>query len=175
MAFRQSLTGIVIWTILRIWIGWQWLTSGWGKVFGEGRGVWVGGKAGIAITGFLKGALGKTAGEHPDVQAWYGWFINNIALPNAKIFSYMVAFGELLVGIALLLGLLTVPALLGGFFLNLNFLLAGAVSMNPILLTIEAILLLVGPASYSIGLDRWAIPDISKRWRRRRYLRPADT
>lgn len=175
MAFRQSLTGIFIWTILRVWIGWQWLTSGWGKVFGEGREVWVGNKAGIAITGFLKGALGKTAGEHPDVQAWYGWFINNIALPNAKILSYLVAFGELLVGIALLLGLLTVPALLGGFFLSLNFLLAGAVSMNPIFLTIEAILLLVGPASYSIGLDRWAIPDISKRWRRRRYLRPADT
>lgn len=175
MAFRESLTGIVIWTILRFWVGWQWLTSGWEKTFGSGREVWVGSKAGVAVTGFLKGALGKTTGDHPDVQAWYGWFVENIALPNAKIFSYLVAYGEFLVGIALVLGLLTVPALLAGAFLNLNYLLAGTVSTNPIMLTVAAILLFVGPAVYYIGLDRWFIPDFSRRWRSRRRMSPAKT
>lgn len=175
MSFRESLTGIVIWTILRIWVGWQWLTSGWGKVFGDGREVWVGSKAGVAVTGFLKSALGKMSGEHPDVQAWYGWFVTHLALPNAKIFSYIVAYGEVITGIALILGLLTIPALLAGVLLNLNFLLAGSVSINPILLTLEAILLFVGPAVYYIGLDRWAIPDISRRWGRRKRMGPIKT
>lgn len=175
MAFRESLTAIVIWTLMRVWLGWQWVTSGYGKVFGAGREVWVGSKAGVAASGFLQGALGKMGGEHPDVQSWYGWFVNNIALPNAKVFSFLVAYGELIVGIALVLGLLTVPALLAGVFLNLNFLLAGAVSINPILVTLEAILLFVGPAVYYIGLDRWVLPDISRRWGRRRRMGPIKT
>ena len=175
MAFRESLTGIVIWTILRVWVGWQWLTSGWGKVFGEGREVWVGSKAGVAVTGFLKGALGKTVGDNPDVQAWYGWIVSNIALPNSKIFSYIVAYGELIVGVALILGFLTIPALLAGVFFNLNFLLAGSIGISPVLLTLEAILLFVGPAVYYIGLDRWAIPDLSRRWTRRRRIKPVRT
>lgn len=171
MAFRESLTGIVIWTILRFWVGWQWLTSGWGKVFGPGREVWVGSKAGVAVSGFLQGALSKTSGEHPDVQAWYGWFVQNIAMPNAKIFSYLVAYGEVIVGIALIVGFLTVPALLAGVFMNLNYLLSGTVSINPILLTLGAILLYVGPAVYYIGVDHWLIPDISRRWGRRKRMR----
>jgi len=175
MAFRESLTGTVIWTVLRVWVGWQWLTSGWGKVFGAGSEVWVGDKAGTAVMGFLKGALGKTVGEHPDVQAWYGWFITHLALPNAKVFSYIIAYGEVLTGIALILGILTITALLAGVLMNLNYLLAGTVSINPVLLTVEAILLYVGPAVYYIGLDRWLIPELSRIWGRRRRMRPIKT
>ncbi|MEN6459953.1 MAG: Crp/Fnr family transcriptional regulator, partial [Syntrophomonas sp.] len=61
----------VIWTVLRVYLGYNWLMSGYGKVFGENSAVWVGSKAGVAVTGFLKGALGKTSGPHPDVQSWY--------------------------------------------------------------------------------------------------------
>lgn len=111
--------------------------SGWGKVTNP-AGVWVGEKAGVAVTGFLKGALAKTGGEHPDVQGSYAWFSQHVALPHAAAFSYLVAFGELCVGIALILGLFTgLAAFFGGFlnasFLNASFLLAGAVSLNPLL------------------------------------------
>ncbi len=52
-----------IWLILRLYAGYEWLSAGVGKVQSP---VWVGGQAGVAITGFVKGALAKTAG-------WWGW------------------------------------------------------------------------------------------------------
>ena len=145
----------ILWTILRVYLGYNWLMSGYGKVFGEKSAVWVGAQAGTAVTGFLKGALAKTSGPHPDVQSWYAWFINHMALPNAKIFSYMVAWGELLVGIALIIGFLTTFALLAGLLMNFNYLLAGTVSANPIYIIEALILLWAGWAAYYWGVDRF--------------------
>src|SRR5688572_21192346 len=84
-----------VWTVLRIWLGWSWLSSGWGKVQNP---AWVGENAGSAISGYLNGALGRAIGESPSVSGWYAWLIENVFLPNATIMSYMVAFGEVLVG-----------------------------------------------------------------------------
>ena len=151
----------VIWTVLRVWLGWQWLYAGFEKII-DPKGIWVGGAAGTALTGFLKGAIAKSSGAKPSVQGWYGSFLTNVALPNAKVFSYIVSFGELLVGISLILGLFTVVGLLAGGFMNLNYMLAGTTSTNPILYTVTFILLVVGAGAYAIGLDRFALPFIKK-------------
>ncbi len=74
----------IVWLALRLYVGYIWLMAGWEKWQNP---AWVGDKAGAAITGFLKGALEKTAGEHPSVMAWYGTFIENIALPHATALS----------------------------------------------------------------------------------------
>lgn len=155
MSWKHSDWARILWTILRVYLGYSWFTSGMHKVFGEGAAVWIGSKAGVAVTGFLKGALAKTAGPHPDVQPWYAWFINHVALPNAKLFSYMVAFGELLVGIALILGLFTTIALIAGLLMNFNYLFAGTVSANPVYVVQELILLWAGAAAFYWGLDRF--------------------
>lgn len=162
MAWRNSSWARAIWTILRVYLGWSWLTSGFGKVFGSNSTVWVGDKAGIAVTGFLQGALAKTSGPHPDVQWWYAWFIQHMALPNAKIFSYFVAWGELLVGIALILGAFTTLALLAGLLMNFSYLLAGTVSANPVFQIQELILLFAGAAAFYWGVDRWLWPLVKR-------------
>ena len=146
---------------MRIWLGYQWLVAGIEKV---GNPAWIGNQSGTAITGFLKGAVAKAGGEHPSVQAWYAGFVNNVALPNAKIFSYMVPFGELLVGISLILGALTVVGLVAGAFMNLNYMLAGTTSTNPNLYTVAIILLAVGASAYVIGLDRFILPSLRKQY-----------
>ena len=128
----------IVWTALRIWLGYQWISAGLTKIIGGG---WVGSTAGTAITGFLKGALAKASGAHPAVQSWYAEFIKTIALPNAITFSYLVAFGELLVGISLILGALTVVGLIAGALMNLNYMLAGTTSTNPNMYTVAFILL----------------------------------
>ncbi len=141
--------------LLRIWLGYQWLTAGLHKVTDP---KWVGSEAGTAVSGFLKGALAKAAGDHPAVQSWYAAFIEKVALPNATLFSYLVAFGEVLVGIGLITGTLTVVAALAGAFMNLNFLLAGTTSTNPILLT-AAVILLFGRANAGFfGIDQYLVP-----------------
>ena len=151
-----------IWLILRLYLGWQWLEAGLGKL---NNPAWTGAKAGAAITGCVNGALAKTAGEHPDVQAWYGTFLQNVVLPNARVWSFMITWGEALVGIALILGLFTGIAAFFGSFMNVNYLLAGTVSSNPILFVIATWLVLAWKTAGWIGLDRWVLPALGTPWK----------
>lgn len=150
-----------IWLILRLYVGWEWLVAGWGKL---NNSAWTGDQAGAAITGFVNGALNKTGGEHPDVQAWYAWFLQNLVLPNAATWSYLVTWGEILVGIALILGIFTGIAAFFGSFMNINYLLAGTVSTNPILFVIATWLVLAWKTAGWWGLDRWILPALGTPW-----------
>jgi thiosulfate dehydrogenase (quinone) large subunit len=151
-----------IWLILRLYLGWEWLSAGWGKL---NNPAWTGSKAGVAITGFVNGALQKTGGEHPDVQSWYAWFLNNLVLPHPVFWSYLVTAGEVLVGLALILGIFTGIAAFFGSFMNMSYLLAGAVSVNPILFVIALFLVLAWKTAGWWGLDRWVLPALGTPWR----------
>ncbi len=151
-----------IWLILRVYVGYEWLSAGYEKITSP---VWVGSKAGTALTGFIKGALTQTSGAHPNVQGWYAAFLQNIVLPNVSFWSYLVSFGELLVGIALILGIFTGIAAFFGSFMNVNYLMAGAVSTNPILFVIATWLVLAWRTAGWVGLDRWVLPALGTPWR----------
>lgn len=144
-----------LWALVRVYVGWQWLEAGWHKVTDP---AWVGSQAGTAITGFLRGALERAGGERPSVSGWYAWFIEHVALPNATFFSYLVPFGELAVGLALILGLLTGIAAFFGGLMNANFLLAGTLSTNPVLFILATWLVLGWRVAGWWGLDRWVLP-----------------
>jgi thiosulfate dehydrogenase [quinone] large subunit len=146
-----------LWTIIRLYLGYEWLMAGWGKLTNP-AGVWVGAKAGAAVSGFIQGALAKASGDHPDVSGWYAVFLQQIALPNAVLFSYLVTFGEILVGVALILGLLTGIAAFFGGFMNASYLFAGTVSTNPLLLLLAIAIILAWRVAGYWGLDRWALP-----------------
>ncbi len=76
-----------------------------------------------------------------------------------------MSFGELLVGIALILGLFTGIAAFFGSFMNMNYLLAGTVSSNPILFVIATFLVLAWKTAGWWGLDRWVLPALGTPWR----------
>ena len=151
------------WLIVRLYIGYEWLMAGWVKVTSD---AWVGSQAGKAISGFLTAALSKTVGEHPDVQGWYAIFLQNVVVPHPVIWSHIVAWGELAVGIALIIGLFTGIAAFFGLFMNLNYLLAGTVSTNPILLTLSIGIILAWKVAGYIGLDRYALPRFGILWKK---------
>jgi thiosulfate dehydrogenase [quinone] large subunit len=151
-----------IWLILRLYVGYEWVHAGWEKL---NNAAWTGSKAGAALTGFANGALTKTGGAHPDVQNWYASFLRHVVLPNADAFSYLVTFGEFLVGIALILGIFTGIAAFFGSFMNVNYLLAGSVSTNPILFIIATWLVLAWRTAGWWGLDRWILPLLGTPWR----------
>lgn len=150
-----------IWLILRLYVGWAWLQAGWEKLHSA---AWVGSQAGAAITGFVTNALTKTGGAHPDVQDWYAAFLQNAVLPHAAFWSGLVAWGEFLVGIALILGIFTGIAAFFGSFMNVNYLLAGSVSTNPILFVIATWLVLAWKTAGWLGLDRWVLPVLGTPW-----------
>ena len=149
------------WLAVRLYVGWEWLTAGWEKVINP---VWVGPHAGAAVKGFLSGALQKTTGAHPDVSGWYASFVNGFALHHTVLFSYVVAYGELLVGIALILGLFTGIAAFFGTFMNLNYLFAGTVSINPLLLLLQLFLIMAWRVAGWYGLDQFVLPALGTPW-----------
>lgn len=151
-----------IWLVIRLYVGYEWLVAGWAKLNGA---AWTGSKAGAAISGFVKGALAKTAGDHPDVQGWYGSFLQNVVLAHPIFWSYLVSWGEFLVGVALILGIFTGIAAFFGSFMNFNYLLAGTVSTNPILFLGALLLILAWKTAGWWGLDRWLLPMLGTPWR----------
>ena len=152
-----------LWFFVRVYVGYEWLIAGWAKVINP---LWVGPQAGVAVSGFLHGALLKTAGPHPDVTGFYAVFINNVAIPNAAFFSYMVAFGEVLVGIGLILGIFTGISAFFGAFMNMNYLFAGTVSANPVLFVGQLFLILAWRTAGWLGVDKYLLPLLGTPWQK---------
>lgn len=155
----------VLWLVVRIWLGLQWIEAGWHKVTDS---AWVGSEAGAGITGFVKGAIAKSivseTNPRPSVQGWYASYLETFVLPYAEIYSYVVAFGELAVGLGLILGMLTGIAAFFGVVMNTNFLLAGTVSTNPILAIPAIFIILAWRNAGWLGLDRFVLPLVGTPW-----------
>lgn len=80
-----------LWLIIRLYAGWEWLNAGFGKITSP---VWTGPGAGTALTGFVNGALNKTAGANPDVNSIYAGFLQTFVLPHAAVWSWATALRE---------------------------------------------------------------------------------
>lgn len=140
------------WLAVRLWLSWEWLGAAWEKLSNP---AWIGNSAGTALSGFLQSAIAQWNVPHGNVAWWYAAFLNNVIAPHAVLFSYAVVFGELAVGLALLLGAVTGVAAFFGAFMNFNFLLAGAVSISPVMLVGEALLMFAWRTAGWYGADRW--------------------
>ncbi|NHM32340.1 DoxX family protein [Neobacillus terrae] len=150
---RQNKVSAIILTFIRLYVGYAWFEAGLHKITG-----------GFDATGFLKGAIGNPV-KGPDGSILYGTyltFLKSFALPNAHIFNVLVPWGELLVGIGLILGCLTTAAMFFGLVMNFSYLMAGTISSNPMDILLGVIILAAGFNAGKIGLDRWVIPFIRK-------------
>jgi thiosulfate dehydrogenase [quinone] large subunit len=150
--FTTDKRSAILWVFVRVYVGYEWLIAGWHKL---GVPVWTGDQAGVAVSGFLNGSLAKMAGEHPDVSVWYGWLINHVFLPNATALSYIVTYGEIIIGITLIIGLWTRLSAFFGIFMNFNYLFAGTVSSNPWLLLLQLLIIGSHKTAGWIGVDRY--------------------
>lgn len=147
------------WLFVRLYLGYEWAYAGYEKIINP---VWVGAKSGVAMSGFVKGALAKTAaalpiGSHPDVSNWYAWFLQHAVQPYPVAWSYAISYGELLVGLGLILGAFTFLAAFFGFFMNLNYLFAGTVSVNPQLLILALLLMFAHKTAGYFGFDNYVL------------------
>ena len=95
-------------------------------------------------------------------------FLLNFAVPNANLFGVMVMGGELCIGIAVLLGLLTRFSAFMGLLLNLTFFLSATWSIRPFYFGADLpyvfgwlTLLLAGPGPYALDafVKRWLEPE----------------
>jgi thiosulfate dehydrogenase [quinone] large subunit len=164
-----------VWLIVRVYVGWQWLVAGIEKLTGHNidLGHW-GDKAttpwvftsntGVAIKGFAQGALAGASGAHPSVQGWYADFLKTVVIPNPGVWAYLITFGEVAVGVGLIVGALTGIAAFFGVVMNFNYLLAGTVSINPILGFLGILLILAWRVAGYYGFDRYLLPLLGTPW-----------
>ncbi len=127
--FFGSSGSAALWFVVRMNVGATWFLAAYEKI--KEPAVW--GTSGVALKGFVEGALAKSTGANPAVQGWYANFLKDFVLPHVGLVSFLVTYGEMAVGLGLLLGVLTGIAAGFGVLMNLNYLLAGTVSINPII------------------------------------------
>ncbi|GHO52032.1 hypothetical protein [Ktedonobacter robiniae] len=149
-----------VWFVVRMEVGAKWLLAGWEKIQSPAWGT-----SGKAISGFVAGALAKTSGPNPAVQGWYAWFLQHLVQPNAGLWSFLITYGEFAVGLGILLGILTGIAAGFGVLMNFNYLLAGTVSINPVLGMLGLFLVLSWRVCGWIGGDRWLLPALGLPWK----------
>ncbi|MDQ6748455.1 MAG: DoxX family membrane protein [Candidatus Dormibacteraeota bacterium] len=152
--FHSSGPITFVWLLIRLWLGGQWVLAGLEKLRDPG---WLNGQG---LAGFWHGALATQQGPHPGLAyAWYADFLRGMLANHAETwFAGLVAGGEVLVGVGLILGLFTGFSALVAGFMNFNYMLAGSASVNPVFFVLALVLLLAWRWAGFWGLDRFVLP-----------------
>lgn len=162
--WRENKWAAAIVTVIRIIVGWEWLTAGYHKL-----------TDGFSAEAYLGNAVNnpvmdKATGElvYPTFTA----FLEIFALPNVKIINTMIPLGEFLVGLGLILGALTAAAAFFGIMMNFMFMFAGTVSTNPWLMLLGIIVFIAGANGGRYGLDHFVTPLLRKWYTNIRHPKP---
>lgn len=158
-----------VWFIVRMYVGFSWLDAGWHKIIDTGA------KTNYIIDGAGMYAFWQRIAAVPAAPAkpliTYDWYSNYIQFMINNhwegFFGKLIAFGETAVGLGLIFGAFVGIAAVSGAFMNLNFMLAGSASTNPVLLLLGFLLVLAWKTAGYIGLDRYLLPILGTPWRGR--------
>jgi thiosulfate dehydrogenase [quinone] large subunit len=161
--FGNTRAGL-FWLPIRLFVGFAWLTAGWGKLTGTG---WTDG--GSSLLGYWQNAVAIPEGGHPPITYdWYRSFIQWLIDNDAQTWmGWVIPIGEFAVGLGLLLGALVGFAAFFGSLMNMSFMLAGSASTNPVLFTLAIGLILGWKVAGYYGLDRWLLPALGVPWKAR--------
>lgn len=160
----------VVWLVVRLYVAWVWIQSGWGKINNPN---WV--ETGTALQGYWANAV-KVEPRPVIYFDWYRDFIQFLLDTQSYTwFAKVIAYGEVLVGVALVLGAFVGIAAFFGAFMNFNFMLAGTASSNPVLFLLSLLLILAWKTAGYYGLDRWLLPMLGTPWKIGYLLNPADS
>lgn len=160
--FGNTKAGL-FWLPIRLFLGFSWLEAGWHKFEDP---TWVGAEAGTAIRGYWERAAAiPEEGRPPITYEWYRGFVQMLLDNGAESWmTYVITFGEIAVGIGLILGILTGFAAFFGAMMNMSFLLAGSASTNPVLFTLAVGVMLAWKVAGYYGVDRWLLPLLGTPW-----------
>ena len=158
--FGNSKAGL-FWLPIRLYLGFSWLEAGYHK-FADGG--WIDG--GASLKAYWERAAAIPEEGRPAISYdWYRAFIQMLIDNGAEQWmGWVITFGEMAVGIGLLIGLLTGFAAFFGAFMNMSFLLAGSASTNPVLFTLAIGLMLAWKVAGYYGVDRWLLPLLGTPW-----------
>lgn len=164
--FGNSKAGL-FWLPIRLFVGFAFLEAGLNKLLPEGKVMgagWLDG--GASVLGYWKNAVAIPDQGRPAISfEWYRDFLNFLISIDAQAwFGYLIVFGEIAVGLGLILGALSGIAAFFGITMNMSFLLAGSASTNPVLLIMGIGLMLAWRVCGYYGLDRYLLPALGVPW-----------
>jgi thiosulfate dehydrogenase [quinone] large subunit len=151
----------IVWLLARVYLGWQWLDSGRQRVT---TGEWMyGGQALRAnwvhvVADPGSGGTAMTTGWYRDLirymldNGWYDWC------------GKVIAVSEVVIGLALVLGLLTGIAAFIGSLLTFSIVLAGVTSANPLVFIVALGVMAAWKVAGYIGLDAFVLPKLGAPW-----------
>lgn len=140
-----------LWLVVRVYVGYTWLTASLHKLSSP---AWM--QTGDAIKGYWENAvrIPEAPAPAPIYYGWYRSFLQSLLDSGAQVwFGKLIAIGEFLVGICLILGLFVGVAAFFGALMNLNFMLAGSLASGPLLLVLEILLVIAWKIAGHFGLN----------------------
>lgn len=157
----------VLWLVVRIWLGWQWIDAASHKIGVPG---WT--ETGDSLKAFWERAVAiPDTGRPPITFDWYRSFLQSLLDAQAYTwFAKLIAYGELLIGIALILGAFVGITAFFSAFMNFNFMLAGSSSTNPVLFFAALLLLGAWKTASFIGADYFLLNWIGTPWSRGKFV-----
>lgn len=150
-----------LFTAIRVYLGYNWVTASLHKINDP---AWV--QTGEALKGFWVRAVAIPEKGSPAIAFdWYRGFIQYlISTGSYSWFGKLIAYGEFLVGIGLIVGAFVGIAAFFGGLMNWNFIMAGAASSNGLLFTLAIILILAWKVAGYYGLDYFLLPMVGTPW-----------
>ena len=154
-----------VWTVIRVLIGYSWLTAGWGKLH---EASWM--VTGSALQGYWTNAVAIPATGHPAITFdWYRAFLTGMLNSGSYVwFAKLIAFGEFFVGVGLIVGGFVGIAAFFAALMNWNYIMAGSTSSNPLLLIGAVALILAWKTAGYYGLDFFLLPRLGTPWGHRK-------
>ncbi len=143
----------LVWLAIRVWLGFQWAQAGWEKL---NNPEWMNG---TKIAGFWKASLADYGKPNSDVAYdWYAGFLKGLQDSGSQTwFAPLIAWGEFLGGILLIVGLFTGIVALLLAFMNFNYMLAGSAGVNPVYLLLAVLLAFCLSAEAGVAFHRLCI------------------
>lgn len=153
-----------VWAVIRVLLGLAWLEAGLRKVTEPGWMV-----TGESLLGFWTRAVAIPEQGRPAITFdWYRSFLQGLIDSGSYTwFAKLIAVGEVLVGVGLIVGAFVGIAAFFSALMNWNFIMAGSASSNGLLLIAAVFLILAWKVAGYYGADYYLLRWLGTPWKRR--------
>jgi thiosulfate dehydrogenase [quinone] large subunit len=141
---KESRILAVVWTAMRLWLGYEWIKAGAAKLWGDESAGFIH-NGGAGVKGF--------AAHGTPAYAWWGTFLHRFVVPNSSWIGVLVAVAEFAIGIALVSGLFTRIAALGSLGLLFTYVMSGTASVCAFYALFAIVILTMWKTSSWLGID----------------------
>jgi thiosulfate dehydrogenase [quinone] large subunit len=138
--------------LMRVLFGIGWLLAGVTKITEKS---WFK-EPGVFLNYYFTSSL-----ENPDVPLFYKGFIENVALEHVMTLNFVIPIVQIILGVFIIMGFITIPSILVCLFMHINFILSGNMNLMSLVLYTSAFSLIIFRTyTYHFSLDKYFNLDI---------------